>query len=209
MRNKKYWIMSPDEIEANNVEEEDLSSSNDDSVEAQNNRIYFYSEVKRDKILQFNKEIRSLDNLITSQSYEWSCPKDAVPILVHINSYGGVVFDGFAAVDTIRSCRNPVHTIIDGCAASAATLMSITADKRYMHKHSFMLIHQLSSWMGGNYEQLKDEILNCDLLMKTIKQIYREYTKIPRNKLEQILKRDIWFDANLCLKYGLVDEILE
>ena len=49
---------------------------------------------------------------------------------------------------------------------------------------------------------------NCDLLMEKIKKIYSEHTKIPKRKLNQILKRDLWFDAEACLKYGLVDEII-
>ena len=121
---------------------------------------------------------------------------------------GGSVFAGFAAVDYIRNSKVPVVSIIDGCAASAATIMSVVAEKRFMHKHSFMLIHQLSSGMWGNYESLKDEMQNCDLLMEKIKEIYDENTDIPKKTLTQILKRDLWFDADTCLKYGLVDEII-
>ena len=77
-----------------------------------------------------------------------------------------------------------------------------------MHKHSFMLIHQLSSGMWGNYESLKDQMENNDLLMETIRNIYTENTKIPKRILNQILKKDLWFDAEACLKHGLVDEII-
>jgi ATP-dependent protease ClpP protease subunit len=44
--------------------------------------------------------------------------------------------------------------------------------------------------------------------MKTIKDLYQEHTKIPKTKLNQILKHDLWFDAKTCLKYGLVDDII-
>ena len=71
-----------------------------------------------------------------------------------------------------------------------------------------MLIHQLSSGMWGRYEELKDDMKNCDVLMKTIKKIYMEHAKIPKSKLGQILKHDLWFDAKTCLNYGLVDEII-
>ena len=77
-----------------------------------------------------------------------------------------------------------------------------------MHRHSFMLIHQLSSVMWGKYEDLKDDMKNNDLLMKTIKDIYVEHTKIPKRQLNKILKHDLWWDAETCLKYGLVDEII-
>jgi ATP-dependent protease ClpP protease subunit len=43
--------------------------------------------------------------------------------------------------------------------------------------------------------------------MDTIKAIYKAHTKVPMKKLDEILKHDLWFDANKCLQLGLVDEI--
>ena len=77
-----------------------------------------------------------------------------------------------------------------------------------MHKHSYMLIHQLSSGMWGKYQEMKDEMDNCDRLMEAIKRIYEEHTKVPKKEMDKILKHDLWWDAETCLKYGLVDEII-
>ena len=71
-----------------------------------------------------------------------------------------------------------------------------------------MLIHQLSSGMYGKYTDLEDDMENNKHLMDTIKAIYKEYTKVPMKKLNEILKHDLWFDAKLCLDLGLVDEVL-
>ena len=71
-----------------------------------------------------------------------------------------------------------------------------------------MLIHQLSSGMWGKYEELKDDMKKSEILMKRIREIYEERTKIPAKKLNEILKHDLWWDAETCLKYGLVDEII-
>ena len=188
-------------VKPQNDEEE---SSN--QVSTLDNRIYFYSGVTTSNVLTFNKEIRNLNVKILSSATALS--SDPANLYVHINSYGGSVFAGLAAMDYIRTSTVPVHSVIDGCAASAATLMSVVAKERYMHEHSFMLIHQLSSGMWGKYEELKDDMKNCDVLMKTIKKIYMERAKIPKSKLSQILKHDLWFDAKTCLNYGLVDEII-
>jgi len=187
---------------------ENSDSDDDNKVEASHNRIYFYSEVKRSKILTLNKYIRTLNiNLETVALSYNTGPKDR-SIYLHINSYGGSVFAGLAAVDYIKNSKVPICSIVDGCAASAATLMSVVAKERKIHAHSFMLIHQLSSGMWGKFEELKDDIKNCEVLMAAIKKIYQDHTTIPKNKIDQILKRDLWFDAKTCLKYGLVDEIL-
>tara|TARA_Y100000310_G_scaffold225117_1_gene227134 strand:- start:590 stop:805 length:216 start_codon:yes stop_codon:yes gene_type:complete len=71
-----------------------------------------------------------------------------------------------------------------------------------------MLIHQLSTSFWGKYEEFEDEKQNLDLMMKMIRQIYREYTQIPKKELESILKRDLMLDAKKCLQWGLVDEII-
>ena len=118
------------------------------------------------------------------------------------------VFAGLSAVDYILKSKVPVHTVIDGCAASAATLMSVVGTKRYMHKNACMLVHQLSGIMWGKFQEMKDDMLNSEMLMKKIKNIYKEHTKIPQDKLDQILKHDIWWDADQCLEYGLVDEVI-
>jgi len=176
-------------------------------VEHEDGRIYFYTEVNKGSILDLNKAIRAseADMLHTANVLDIAPPH----IKLHINSPGGSLFDGLAAVDYVRKCKVPVHSIIEGMAASAATLISVMAHKRSINKHSYMLIHQLSSGLVGKYEELVDDMENNKTLMKAIKQIYLERTKIPENLLKDILKKDIYFDAKQCLKYGLVDHIIE
>ena len=182
-------------------------SDSKNRIESINNDIYFYAEVRRQNNLTLNKKLDSLGIKYFNYSNSLGMAEVA-PINLYINSYGGSVFAGFSSVDHIINCKVPVHSIVDGCAASAATIMSVVADHRMMQKHSFMLIHQLSAGSWGKFEDLKDDMTNNELLMKTIKEIYEQYTKIPRKQLNEILKRDLWWDAKTCLEYGLVDEII-
>tara|TARA_Y100000310_G_scaffold311139_1_gene357151 strand:+ start:387 stop:1001 length:615 start_codon:yes stop_codon:yes gene_type:complete len=183
------------------------STDKNNVVETTNNRIYYYSEVSRQKILVLNKSLRNLNDNLLNQSQLLGLD-DPANIYLHVNSFGGSVFAGLSAVDYVKSCEIPVHTIVEGCAASAATLFSVVGTHRQIRSNSFMLIHQISSGMWGKYEELKDSIDNCDLFMQIIKDIYNEHTKIPKKKLNEILKHDLWFDAETCLEYGLVDEII-
>ena len=207
-----YWLggeknKDTEEEKKNNVFIISDSGDSEDKIERSDNRIYFYSEVTRSKILQLNREIRNLD-MDLAQAQKILGTPEPPHMYLHINSYGGSVFAGLSAVDYIKNSEIPVTSVVDGCAASAATLMSIVANRRLIHEHSFMLIHQLSSGMWGKYEELKDDMKNNNLLMKTIKDIYQKHTKIPKTKLNQILKHDLWFDAKTCLRYGLVDDII-
>jgi len=182
------------------------SKERSDYLEVVNNRIYFYSGVETKNVLGLNKALRDLGAEIQHSSAVLEC--EPADIFLHVNSHGGDLFAGLAAMDEIRKSKVPVISIVDGCAASAATLMTIAANKRQINKHAYMLVHQLSSGMWGKYKEMKDEMENVDNMMKTIREIYLEYTKIPKKKLDEILDHDLWFDAETCLKYGLVDEII-
>ena len=179
----------------------------DNVVETKNNSVYFYSEVTRPKILLLNKNLRELGKNLVNQAnlLGSTLPAD---IHLHINSFGGSVFAGLSATDYVKSSPVPIRTVVEGCAASAATLFSVVAHHRVIRRNSFMLIHQLSSGMWGKYEEMKDAMENNDLFMRIIKDIYEEHTKLPKRKINEILKRDLWFDAETCLEYGLVDEII-
>jgi len=187
--------------------DEDTDSNDSNRVLTTNNRIYFYSEVSRPKVLTLNKSIINVGISLQNRANALGS-EEPNSLYLHINSYGGSVFAGLAATDYILSSPVNIVTVVDGCAASAATLMSVVGSHRMIHKHSFMLVHQLSSWTSGKYAELQDDMKNNDLLMKTIKDIYEEYTEIPKKELSKILKHDLWWDAETCLKYGLVDEII-
>ena len=171
------------------------------------NHIYFYSEVTKKNMYELNKEIRYVSQKMLEQKKKYNI-KNPV-IYLHINSFGGSIFAAMATVDTILDCPVDIHTIIEGCAASAATLISVVGKKRYMRRHSHMLIHQLSTVFWGKMDEFEDEMDNLKRLMDLIKGLYNEYTKVPKKKLNEILKHDLWWDADYCLEVGLIDEIYD
>ena len=180
--------------------------SSDANIEVINNHIYFYSEIKRNSILKLNKKIKELETklLTYSDSLEWEPPG----IYLHINSYGGSVFAGIAGMDQIINCKLPVYTVIDGCAASAATFLSVVGTKRLINKHAYILIHQLSSGFWGKFSEIEDEIKNLKKITEMIKGIYLDNTKITKQQLNKMLKHDLWLNATEALEYGLVDEVI-
>ena len=175
-------------------------------ISVQDNKIYFYSGVNRNACCELNKKISELESKAITLSQNLDTP--APPIKLYINSGGGSIVSGIASMDTILRSKVDVHTYIDGFSASAATFLSVVGTKRYMSRNSYMLVHQLSSTFWGTYSNFEDEKQNLDLMMKNIKSIYKEYTKIPMKKLNEILKHDLMWDANTCLEYGMIDEII-
>jgi len=168
--------------------------------------IFYYTGIDKPNVLELNKHLHNLEAKHISEATRLGV--DPAPIRVRLNSGGGLIVAGVAGMDNMRTLKVPVNTIIDGFCASAATFLSVVGRHRQMTRNSFMLIHQLSTSFWGKYEEFEDEKKNLDLMMKMIKNIYREYTKIPEKKLDEILKRDLMLDANTCLKWRLVDEII-
>jgi ATP-dependent protease ClpP protease subunit len=204
--NDFYWAKKEEPPPKEDSKSQQEEKSRPSFVEVVENRIYFYSRIETEKILQLNRNILSMG--INLQREATIQNREPANIYLHIQSYGGSIFAGMAGMDEIIKSVVPVHTMIDGCCASAATFLSVCGKRRFINRHAYMLIHQLSSFMWGKYEEFKDEMQNLDKIMVMIKQVYKEYTKIPMSKLDEILKHDLWFDADQCKEYGLVDEII-
>ena len=182
------------------------AAASEKHISVQDNRIYFYSGVNRNACVELNKKIGELE----AKSLTLSNTLGILPpsIKVFINSGGGSIVSGIASMDTMLRCKVPVETYVDGFSASAATFLTVVGEKRYMSRNSYMLIHQLSSNFWGTYANFDDEKKNLDLMMKTIKDIYKKYTKLPMKELDQMLKHDLMWDAETCLNYGMIDEII-
>ncbi len=180
-----------------------FGSSHD--IRREGNDIYFYASVNKNNMLELTMLLKAVekDNLRIAFNNNIEVPK----IYLHINSYGGSIFAAFAFIDAIKKCTVPVVSIIEGCAASAATMISIVCDERQITEHSYMLIHELSSGVWGKYSEIEEEFNNLKKMMKMIKDLYKKHTKIKMSELDKCLKKDVWWTAKECLQYGLVDKI--
>lgn len=131
------------------------------------------------------------------------------PINLYITSNGGLVYQVFGAIDTIRGMKVPVHTICKGFVASAGTLLSLAGKRRYITESSYMLIHELRAGHWGKFTHLSESLDNSKQLMEHIKNWYIERTKMTAEELEEQLKKDVSWNAQMCLDKGLVDEIIK
>lgn len=182
------------------------------SIRIFQDHIWFYDEINDESAIEFNRLITEL-----AMRHAQSCvngmfePVAPPPIWLHINSPGGFVTSAMAMVDTVKRISNvvPVMSIVEGCVASAATFVSLIATRRVIRENSYMLIHQLNGASWGKYEEMKDDMRNNEKFMKDISKLYKKYTKIPPEKLAEMLQHDIYFDAKTCLKLGLVDQIIQ
>ena len=180
-------------------EKEDESTNN---VYTVGNDIYYYCDVTKDNVFEFNKAVRKLEKTLLKKAVDLD---GYVPnINVYISSDGGDLFSGMNAMDVMRRSKVHVTVIAEGACCSAATFMLLGGDRRLMGKHAYVLIHQLSTGFFGKYDELRDEMETCKKLMKTMKRVYKAETNIPKETFKALMKKDVYLDVEECLKYGIV-----
>lgn len=130
-------------------------------------------------------------------------------ITVWINSPGG---DCFAAAQIFNMLREYPHNItvkIDALCASAATVVAMAGDKVLMSPVASFMIHDPSTFAGGNRKDFEQAISILDEIKESIINAYVLKTNLPRNKLAKLMEDETWLNANKAMEYGFVDGLLE
>lgn len=132
------------------------------------------------------------------------------PIKLHIDSYGGHVYQCMGLLGIMKSSRTPVHTVVTGCAMSCGFLISVSGQKRFGYKNSTYLYHQVSSGVAGKAKDIEEEWIEVKRLQKMIEEITLENTSISKKKLKEVYdgKQDWFINSKEALELGVIDEIL-
>jgi ATP-dependent Clp protease protease subunit len=158
-------------------------------------KIYFRDNITFNSI---SKMIKFIDN------EKKTCKK----IDLHITSNGGDCCAGLLGYDILKLSKIPIHTHCEGLVASSGSILFLGGKQRFMTKNSFMLIHQLSvEHFSGKHYEIHDFVLNTNLIMEKMKNIYLTETQIELKNLESLLKRDLYLDSQECLQYKFIDKI--
>jgi ATP-dependent protease ClpP protease subunit len=174
------------------------------------NEVHFTSEINKNTIELLIKLITEIiyENKKSSNFSE----SEKLTITYIVDSPGGCVTSILKFVDFINLTKekNPdveFVSIATGLIASAATIMCIVADKRYMTKNAHAMIHELSAGKSGKYTHI---VSHTDFLTKLHTALLNIYVKRSGRKdedLEDLLADETWFSAQQYLEYGFIDQI--
>ena len=104
---------------------------------------------------------------------------EADEIIVRINSPGGSVFDGFAIYNALRAHAASVTTIVEGLAASAASLIALAGDKVVMRPASELMIHDAWTAVAGPAEEMRKTAEHLDRVNTIVAGIYAAKAGTP------------------------------
>jgi ATP-dependent protease ClpP protease subunit len=173
-----------------------------ETVKITGNEILFYGDVDRENALEFVEKFKKLEIELLKKKAELFGYEPL--IRVHIMSEGGDIFAGMNMMNVLETSRVKIHTIAQGSCCSAATFMLLGGSERRMGRNAYVLIHQISTEMWGNFQELKHELKSTDKFMRMLKKMYLEKTQIPDKMLKKLMKKDIYLSPKDCLKYGIV-----
>lgn len=180
----------------------DEEPESEECVKVIGNEILFYADVDRESALDFVEKFKKLEIELLKKKAELFGYEPL--IRVHIMSEGGDIFAGMNIMNVLETSRVKIHTIAQGSCCSAATFMLLGGSERRMGRNAYVLIHQISTEMWGNFQELKHELKSTDKFMRMLKKMYLEKTQIPDKMLKKLMKKDIYLSPKDCLKYGIV-----
>ena len=195
-----------------NLNENYIDEIDDNIIDNKNNKkklyrndIYFTGDLNDESCFKLSEAILENNNKAMTND------KAENHINLYIQSKGGALLPTLAVVDQIKNSPIPVFTYIRGYTASAATLLSVVGSKRFIYKHSLLMIHGLKfsdENIVSDLNELNDMNYNTNLMLSIIKDIYLENTKLNETDLEKMFLCDRWMSSQDALMYNIVDEII-
>ncbi|GAB6013502.1 Clp protease ClpP [Viscerimonas tarda] len=158
--------------------------------------IRFFGRITEESASQFNSEFDYLECCIRPKL-----------IRVLINSEGGSVLHGMAVYSTIQNSTVPTECIIEGMAASMASILWAAGNKSLMRDYSILMIHNPFLPEGGDSEA-SDLI---EAFTRQITTIYRKRFGLTKEHVESIMKGEAgrdgtFFDAKAAVKAGIIPQ---
>jgi ATP-dependent Clp protease protease subunit len=159
------------------------------------------------KIIEINQDDEHLKKIYNVYGLTYN-PE---PIQIYIDSYGGYVYQCFGLLSVMERSQTPIHTIVTGCAMSAGFMILISGHKRFAHKLSTPLYHQVSSGAAGTVKEMEEKLEESKRLQKQLEDIVKEKTDITKKRLREIFdtKKDWYMTSEEALELNVVDEILK
>lgn len=134
---------------------------------------------------------------------------DVKSLTVRINSPGGDYFDGVAIHNMLSQHKATVNVVIDGLAASAATIVAMAGDTIRIGQGGQMMIHDALVATVGNAQDLREMADNLDRTSEDIAAMYAKRAGGTATEWRDRMRAETWFTAEEAVAAGLADEVID
>ena len=129
-------------------------------------------------------------------------------ITLWINSPGGDVFAAAQIYNMLMDYKGDVHVVIDGLAASAASVIAMAGTTVSMSPVAMMMIHNHSTVAFGEKVDMQKAIAMLDEVKESIINAYETRSNCSRVQLAHMKDAETWMDAHKAVELGFADEII-
>lgn len=132
-------------------------------------------------------------------------------ITVKLNSCGGDLYSGIAIHNAIKALNATTTVIVEGIAASAASVIMCAGDTVQVWPGSIVMIHGVSVGLCDYYNtaDLKQIIKANDAAEKAIAAIYETKTGTDADTLRSMMTKETWMTGAEAVEKGFADELLD
>lgn len=116
-------------------------------------------------------------------------------VTLRINSPGGDVFEATTIYNMLRGLGKPINALVDGVAASAASVIAMAGDTITMGQGAVMMIHNAMALAFGNAAEMREMADVLDTVSGSIADIYVARTKQDKNVVQKLMDAETWMDA--------------
>jgi ATP-dependent protease ClpP protease subunit/phage major head subunit gpT-like protein len=120
----------------------------------------------------------------------------AGPVTVRINSGGGIAFDGMAIYSLFKAHAGKVTMIIDGVAASAASLIAMAGDAREMRDGAMIMIHDPASITMGPAKSHEESAARLHKLAENYASVYALHSGMDAKDVRTLMLATTWMSAD-------------
>lgn len=178
-----------------------LDNAKRGSFKAEDNTLFLY-----DVICGSDKEAACFGG-ISPEVFSKTLAGMSGTVHLRISSPGGDVFGSRAMAQAMREYSGDIIAHVDGYAASAASLIAITAKKTIMAPGAFLMIHKAWTLGIGNSDEF---LATAELLEKidgTLAETYAAKGNKSAAEFADMMAQETWFTPQEALDCGLCDEI--
>jgi ATP-dependent protease ClpP protease subunit len=132
-------------------------------------------------------------------------------VTVRINSPGGSADDGFAIENALRRHPGGVDVVIDGLAASAASIAAMGGQTISIAANAALMIHEPHTFAVGDAKAMRKVAEVLDNYSERLVTTYADRVgdKSTKDQITQWVADETWMTAKQALERGFVDEIGE
>jgi len=135
------------------------------------------------------------------------------PIIVYIDSYGGMVDSLASMIETMDEVPNPIITAVIGKAMSCGAMLLSHGDVRFCGRHSRVMVHEVSGGAAGDVHDVGADAQEMKRLNKYFMNLLAKNCGIKGGYegLRKMIKdqdgRDHYMNAEEAVKFGICDAI--